>query len=49
MIFAMRWNRDDKRMNADLDRRAEIDGDSDLEAYNNFLRSLNAAERPETR
>ncbi|MDF2898720.1 MAG: rane protein, partial [Rhodococcus erythropolis] len=40
---------DDKRMNAAQDRRAEIDGDSDLEAYNNFLRSLSAAERPETR
>ncbi|MHD0303233.1 cytochrome c oxidase assembly protein [Rhodococcus erythropolis] len=49
VIFAMRWNRDDKRMNAAQDRRAEIDGDSDLEAYNNFLRSLSAAERPETR
>ncbi|QQM24509.1 cytochrome c oxidase assembly protein [Rhodococcus sp. P-2] len=49
VIFAMRWNRDDKRMNAALDRRAEIDGDSDLEAYNNFLRSLSAVERPETR
>ena len=40
VVFAMRWNRDETRTNAAVDKKAARDGDVDLEAYNEFLKTL---------
>ncbi|WP_222672102.1 cytochrome c oxidase assembly protein [Rhodococcus erythropolis] len=40
VVFAMRWNRDESRTNAVVDKKAARDGDVDLDAYNEFLKTL---------
>ncbi|BAH55789.1 hypothetical membrane protein (plasmid) [Rhodococcus opacus B4] len=40
VIFAMRWNRDEDRSNAAVDERNSRGGDSELAAYNEFLKTL---------
>lgn len=40
IIFAVRWNRDETRTVTAKERKIESDGDSELEAYNAFLKGL---------
>ncbi|MGS2806579.1 cytochrome c oxidase assembly protein [Nocardia sp. MW-W600-9] len=46
IVFAIRWRRDEQRENAVADHRADQVGDSDLAAYNAFLKDLHATGRP---
>ncbi|MBY6413941.1 cytochrome c oxidase assembly protein [Rhodococcus sp. BP-252] len=40
LIFCIRWNRDEKDQSALADRQAEEDGYSELNAYNEFLKTI---------
>lgn len=40
IVFAVRWNRDERRSAAATERRAELHGDLELNAYNDYLKEL---------
>lgn len=40
IVFATRWRRDEKLSNAVIDQRADRDGNTELDDYNNYLRNL---------
>lgn len=40
VVFAMRWKRDESFTNAAVDKKVAREGDVDLDAYNEFLRTL---------
>lgn len=40
IVFAIRWRRDELRSRSAVERRADRDGDDELQAYNEFLRRI---------
>jgi putative copper resistance protein D len=45
LVLLQRWSRDDAREAARHDRRADADGEADLEAYNAMLARMSGSER----
>ncbi len=45
IVTAIMWSKSDKRDSVRYDRKADRDGDAELEAYNRNLEALQAAER----
>jgi cytochrome c oxidase assembly factor CtaG len=45
IVTAIMWSKSDKRDSVRYDRKADRDGDAELQAYNRNLEALQAAER----